>query len=335
MLSQQTLQVSSRPWTISRPFHGIDLQFSGDRPPIQFCAENFLRALEGPAEDAPRERLAFFLNPIFPEQEHSSPSGSKTPIQFSEVSCFQEDGWFHFYSKNGSLIQADVQTGRALGYLSKEFLEAKAYVFNDLLMAPLMEMLKYRGFYGLHAAALAKKGQGYLFPADGGNGKTTIALSLLKQGFQCLGDDKVLLREGNDSITALSFSRRFNIDPHISEFYQELRFLEGLQPLPGCNKRPVDISQVFPQALVSSCHPRYLIYLEKTDLPKSQIYPLSSQASFKRLVHHTVLSFLKEVATKQLKLFSDLVKQTDSYLLFSGKDIFGRPERLLELLPCC
>ena len=319
-------------WVLSGQLQGVTVRVSGDHPVLQARVEEFIEPLVGRDDRAPFDRLEFSLNLADGELDPSLPSGSKALVQFVNVSCFQDGSSLSFHTKDGSVLKADIQAGRVWGTLSKEIL-TKRHVFTDLLLAPLMEMLKHRGFYGLHAAALAREGNGYLFPGDAGNGKTTTALGLVKQGFQYLADDKVLLREEEGEIAALAFTRRFNIDPAISRQYPELGFLGNLEPIPATTKRPFDISRVYPNTFVPRCRPRYLIHLQITPDAESRIVHLSRTEAFSRLVHQTIFSFQKEIAMKQLKLLGDLVQRTESYLLFRGKDVYEVPERLLEFLP--
>lgn len=320
---------------ISGQLQGLPIRVTCNHPEIRTFVEEFIGSMVGMDGDAPPDPLEFSLDLLDGEPDHSMPSGSRALLQYRNVSCYREGPWLSFTTKDGSFMKADVRAGRAWGRLSEDLLAVSRYIFSDLLLAPLMEMLKHRGLYGLHAACLTKGGRGYLFPGGAGSGKTTIGLSLVKQGFQYLADDKVLLQKDGDGIAALAFTRRFNINPDIGRHYTELSFLEDLQPLPKSVKRPLDISRVYPNTFVACCSPKVLVHLERTSDFKSRIHRLSPTESFIRLVHQTVLSLQKEAAMKQLKLLGDLVHNTEGYLLYNGGDLYGAPERLLELLPRC
>ena len=333
MLSKDIPDNPQRTWIVSGQLQGVSIQVFGEHPEIRPYVEEFVMPMVGRDGHPPQDVLEFSLNLFDGEPDRSMPSGSKALIQFVNVSCIQNGPLLSFHTKDGSYLKADVDAGRAWGHISKELLGAPRYIFTDLLLAPFMEMLKHRGFYGLHASALTKDGTGYLFPGGAGSGKTTVALNLVKQGFQYLADDKVLLRREDNGIAALAFTRRFNIDPDIGDVYSELSFLEDLKSLPGTTKRPFDISRVYPDTFVSCCRPNFLVHLQRTAESRSQIIRLPSTESFTRLVHQTVPSLQKDIAGKQLQLFADLARRTESYMLYAGKDLYGDPERLLELLP--
>lgn len=53
-----------------------------------------------------------------------------------------------------------------------------------------------RGFPMIHASGVSKDNRAYVFSARSGGGKTTIALNLLDRGFQFLGDNFVIIHDG-------------------------------------------------------------------------------------------------------------------------------------------
>ncbi|MBI4526603.1 MAG: hypothetical protein HY695_22615 [Deltaproteobacteria bacterium] len=320
--------------TVCGQVHGLTVQVSSPHSEIRNRVAEFLKPLLRGEDGGPYAAVDFTLALLDKNRIPAEPAGSKTLIQFANVSCFRNGDHFSFHAKDGSFIEANVQARRGWGFVSKELTGSKWYILADLLMAPLMEMLKQRGFCGLHAAALSNDGKGYLFPGDAESGKTSIALSLIKRGFRYLADDKVLLTQENGELVALAFTRRFNIDPEISRWYPELSCLEKLEPLPFTVKRPIDVSEIYPDSFVSSCSPRFLIYLQRTEDFESRIVPLAPQESFKRLVRQTIYSFERDVVMRQIRLLGQLVKTTKGYLLYHGRDLFGDPERLLELLSC-
>ncbi len=322
----------ARTWTETAQLQDIAIRVHADHPELDRLVQQFLAPLEG-RNAAPAEMLELFLHLRQDgEPELPTPTGPSAEIRFVNVSCFREGPTLAFRSRDGSGLEADIAAGRAWGTLTADLL-ARRYVLSDLLLAPLMEMLKQRGYYGLHAATLSRNGTGYLFPATAGQGKTTVALGLLKQGFQYAGDDKVLLREQDGEIAALAFTRRFNIDPDIGDRYRELAFVADLEPLPLCEKRPVDVSAVYPGSFVPRCRPGFVIHLQRTPGAESRVVPLSRSESFARLVRQTILAFDQQVAMRQLALFGRLLERAHSYLLYNGDDLYGDPERLAELLP--
>ncbi len=66
------------------------------------------------------------------------------------------------------------------------------------VQAQVLEPVMYLSFLNqgilfMHSAGVSKDGQGYVFPAYGGTGKTTTSLSLMNQGYDFLGDDLLIV----------------------------------------------------------------------------------------------------------------------------------------------
>ena len=319
-------------WLITGRLHDIAIQVSGDHPDLRRRTEEFLGQLAPGAGGGSVDCLRFSLAYLDDEADRPRLFGTRALVQFVNVTCVQDGAWSIFGAKDGSFLRADARAGRAWGRVSRVLLGGRPYPFNDLLMAPLMEMLKERGLYGLHAAALTRQGRGYLFPGDADSGKTTIALGLVRRGFGYLADDKVLLRQEDGGVAALAFTHCFNIDPAISRFYPEIAPLESLPPLPGTVKRPFDISKLYPNTFTPRCRPSVVMHVQPSPGGTSRIAPLSPTASFMRLTRQTILASQRERAATQLRLLGDLVASVDNYLVENGRDLDGSPEQLLELV---
>jgi hypothetical protein len=68
-----------------------------------------------------------------------------------------------------------------------------AFIQGQLLEPLVYAKLLERDVLFMHAAGVAKHGKAYVFPAHGGTGKTTLSLSLARNGFDLLGDDLLMI----------------------------------------------------------------------------------------------------------------------------------------------
>jgi hypothetical protein len=75
----------------------------------------------------------------------------------------------------------------------------KAHLIQTILARP-----DYR--LAVHAAAVAKGGRVLLLPGDSGSGKTTLAAALIVRGFSFLGDDTVVLEQGDLRVRPIPFA---------------------------------------------------------------------------------------------------------------------------------
>jgi hypothetical protein len=84
----------------------------------------------------------------------------------------------------------DLLPAHAYGKLLTLFLQAQ--VVEPVIYLKLLE----RGVLFMHAAGVSDGQAGYLFPAHGGTGKTTLTLGLMAEGMAVLGDDLLIVDPG-------------------------------------------------------------------------------------------------------------------------------------------
>ncbi|MEO0400059.1 MAG: hypothetical protein AAF224_11645 [Pseudomonadota bacterium] len=76
-----------------------------------------------------------------------------------------------------------------------------AFVQGQLLEPILYQKLLETDVLFMHAAGVSKDGKAFVFPAEGGTGKTTLSLSLMQNGYALMGDDLLMV----DAQTGLVF----------------------------------------------------------------------------------------------------------------------------------
>jgi hypothetical protein len=114
----------------------------------------------------------------------------------------------------------------------------------------------------VHAASGFAGGKYFLLVGDAHAGKTTLALRLLLAGFDMLGDELILLRDG----VAITFPRRFYARGGSFDLIPELRLLDPALPF-VCNDQEPRITGLDPTTLGRAWHIRpgrvaAIIYLE-------------------------------------------------------------------------
>lgn len=95
-----------------------------------------------------------------------------------------------------------------------------AFIIDFLIRFKINE----KGYSIVHASAVSKNGKAYLFPAQSGAGKTTTAVYFAENGYNFLGDDFVILYNGNviSYLTPLNIFA-YNLNPIV---LKNLRFSE-------------------------------------------------------------------------------------------------------------
>jgi hypothetical protein len=321
-------------WHVTGHLQDVLIEVVGDHPEIRARVQQFLDPLAPGSTGAPRETLRLSLH--LQAGEPAEPAGGHAPgepiFRYWNVAVFRDGAEHLFVTADGSRLTADLAAGRGWARLAPGLLSARPGVFSDLLLATLVAMLRHRGLFPIHAAALVRESTGHLFLGQGGNGKTSVALALVRSGFRYLADDKVLLTARPDGVAALAVSPRFNIDPEMAGFYPELGVLATLPPLPRSDKRAFDISRLYPGTFAPECRVGVIVHVRRTPGRRGRLVELSPTASFLQLTRHTVVAVDRAGATRQLALLRDLVGQSRSYRLDNGDDLHGCPDRVLDLL---
>ena len=196
----------------------------------------------------------------------------------------------------------------------------------------LIELLKRRGFYTLHATALEKNGLGILIPGCSGRGKTTAFVSLLRSGYRCVSDDHPLLHEHNGELELLAFEEKVDILENSLKFFPEFHNV-GKNKLPdGLWKRYFFIEDFYDNGFAMCCQPRMLLFPQVVDSPISHVEPLPKSRALEELLPETMNVFDKRVAKQEFQFLSRLVNQLDCYQLYFGQDVLDLPNLITPLL---
>jgi hypothetical protein len=256
----------------------------------------------------------------------SSVQAFKTP----SVTSYSDDKVIYFTSADGSIICLNPNTRDARGFVKKEIL-SDSMKLASLVGVSLTEALKYDGFYFLHSAALYSNGIGLLISGDGGCGKTTTSLGLVRAGFRYVSDDSVFFEDLNGEIVICPLYTSFHIDRDLIERFPEVTLRKNLH-IPEGIKVSVDVSQSFPGSFIPYIRPNVIIFPKISSKGESQLHPISQMEVYMRLLKQIVLVSDKVISKNQLKALEKLVKQTVGYELLSGRDIYEDPKKLINLI---
>lgn len=75
-------------------------------------------------------------------------------------------------------------------WMDRIYINAVGVFLQAQIVEPVLYLMLLRtNVLFIHAAGVSKNGKGYIFPAYGGTGKTTLSMGLMKSGCHFLGDD--------------------------------------------------------------------------------------------------------------------------------------------------
>ena len=192
---------------------------------------------------------------------------------------------------------------------------------NFVFLIGLSELLRSRGLYLIHAAALARDGKGILIPGFTGSGKTTLSIALLREGFKFLGDDRTFIRKDADGLKLLAFPDELDVTEETLFSFPEIKNLPEDAFKMGPRKKKFWVERVYPGSIINIAVPKILLFPNIVREEKSQVKPLSKAKAVERLLPHSLLVFDGEIAARHFHLLCHLMEEMDCYHLNFGKDI--------------
>lgn len=100
-----------------------------------------------------------------------------------------------------------------------EFDEPEVGAMEDLFSLICTVGWRQEGWIPVHAAAVAKNGACAILCAPSGGGKSTLTAALARNGWQTLGDDKLLLRRAGGEARVRALLQTFNLDPQTRRWF--------------------------------------------------------------------------------------------------------------------
>jgi hypothetical protein len=194
----------------------------------------------------------------------------------------------------------------------------------------LLDQLKRRGLYGLHAALLARDGVALIVPGSSGAGKSTLALALLRGGFALGGDDLCFLRPAEAGLQVLAFPDEIDVTEATTRFFPELRRLPAGERAPGAPKWSLLPEDVYPTTFVSACRPGALVFPRIGSTPESRLEPMGAAEALLALMPNVLLTEPR-ASQAHLDAIGALVRASRCYRLTTGRDF----DRLPALLARC
>lgn len=229
------------------------------------------------------------------------------------------------------LVFVDPVKCMAMGFVVRPEGLRRDWLVGNAIIVPLMRLLKSKGFYPIHAGAVAMDGLGVLLPGVGKSGKTTTLISLVRSGFKFISDDMPLLRENAKGLEILAFRDRVNVSEATIRFFPELHCLLGQDSEHPKSSFPVD--KVYPNSIIDNCAPRLLIFPQIMSSDHSTLIPISKPECLQRLVPHGLEVLGNHQLTRtHFQTLSHLVESTMPYLLHLGRDLDAVPDMIRRCL---
>lgn len=261
------------------------------------------------------------------------PAGAAKAVQGTYACCYGWDDRVLFASISGdSQISFDPVRSKAVGFINTD-LSRDSQRFFALLGMTVIETLKYRRLYFLHGACVSRNGRSYLFSGHSGSGKSTAAFNLVRQGFQFVADDSLLLSEQNGKIAVSPYYTNFHVDAELIKRCPEIVDARELDDRDrGFARMRVNMSEIYPGSFVASLEPDRIIFPQVIPNGSSSFSAISQMAVYEGLLKQTILAVDANIAREQLRVIEKLAKQVKGFNLLTGPDMYEDPKILSALL---
>lgn len=144
-----------------------------------------------------------------PARERLIPAGAEKLSQTGVIGWWREvsgEGERFYFDLGVAAFRADPRAGKIVGLVTREALEYPHLFANTYTLFPLLLLLRWRGIYHLHAAAVTSPhDELWLICGAQRAGKSTLTTALGLSGWSPVSDDSLLLSfdRGKAKITAL------------------------------------------------------------------------------------------------------------------------------------
>jgi hypothetical protein len=251
--------------------------------------------VDGPLHDEPRDGRVVY------ESEHAR-----------AVYSPREDALYAFHADGGSL-RCEPCAGQAELVAEPGAHGATWLLTRPLLTLALMESLRERALYPLHAAALAGPRGGVLVSGASGTGKSTLALALVAAGLDYLGDDLAFLRDGGNGVELLGFPDEIGV--------------VGGEPRPGWPKARLPLADAVPAGRIrAGCDPCLVLLLAEAGGPAPE--PVDADTALLELLPSILLTAPPRIAG-HLDALAKLTASATLWRVEPRPDLDGVVERVV------
>lgn len=313
--------------------HGLELVVSSEAPTALEALDRRLRSFRSAAGSAPPAlRIEFLVR-------DEGAAGRLPARQEPGRPVYDAPGGEILYHDDTDTLSADVagvrvecRAGDGVARIESADLTGRSLYLatHTLATVCLIELLKRRGLFNVHAACLAQRGAGVLLAGPSGAGKSTLAIALVRASMSFLSDDMVYLRRLDAGVHVLGFPDAVGVTEQTAERFPELD-RAAYPPTAGFPKRLARMQSAFDVEQPPDCTPRVLIFPEVSRDGPSGLVACEPGEALLRLVPDMLLT-CHAAAQAHLAALGALLSQVACYDLRSGPDLDASVELVLDLL---
>jgi hypothetical protein len=206
-----------------------------------------------------------------------------------------------------------------------------------VILYAVQAALRRSGMYQFHAGCVLApdRTRGILLVGDSGCGKSTLTATLIHNGWRFVSDDNLLLRDTPSGIVAWALRRYFTFDESTIDACKLRQFPDAIGTrVPGDrDKVRFYARRAFPQSFVETCMPGVILFPTVGAEPQTRIEPVKPGDALARLLRQCPWATCDTAAAPgHVQALTNLIKQTRSYSVVTGRDVFDDPSSIPSLI---
>lgn len=313
-------------------FHGVRLHVDSEDPAIAAAIDDRLRHFRVQTAGDPDVRFELRSVPDGAEHRIERPRGQGRPVYdppAGEVFYFPaEDAFWIDYEDRVRVLAT--RAGLVVSVREAE-LGSVWLLSRPLFTLPLVESLKRRGLFMVHAGAVASGGKAVLLPGASGSGKSTLAVALAHAGMPFMADDTVFLAQHGDRVRVHAFPDETDVSDQTAGWFPALRGLVGRLP-PGWPKHRVRLDELLGAQVALEADPGVLVFPSISAGATSELEPLGQEQALVELVPNILLTD-PSASQAHLDALACLVESAPAYRLAVGRDFDRAAELVTSVVP--
>jgi len=150
------------------------------------------------------------------------PEGRGRPVypwDVGEVTYFDGPRSLYISVGDHTRLLAEPASGRVEITTHAAMLDAAWLLARPLLTLPLVELLKWRGRFSLHAAGVVIADRALLLAGPSGSGKSTLALALARDRLDFMADDMVFLTQDGPGVRVHPFPEEVDVSVETAAWF--------------------------------------------------------------------------------------------------------------------
>jgi hypothetical protein len=325
--------VSKSQRTQTYGFHGLNLRVSSSAA-IATCLDARFQMLPSNGECAETIFFDFESVPDTKGHRFGKPPGrakSFYQLEGGDASYFEAEDQLYLCYDDRVRVLCNPGSGYACFSVLEPEIDNLWLASHLLFTICLVEILKRRGLYSLHAGGISANGKCLLIPGTSGAGKSTLTVASLRAHFDYMSDDMLFLVGRPDGFRVLAFPEEVDVSDQTAGFFPELSFLLHSPKRCGWRKRQMHPIQVYGAKVAPEARPAGVLIPRIAEAETSVVTRMDPDEALLEMVPNVLLTEASSCRA-HLDALSELVTSTPCYRLETGRDFDRLSVRFRELL---